>query len=86
MQTKLTKKYNNKMAQLTRTGKVKWYDTTKGFGFIETDEGNDIFVHYTGVKNVNNKKVNLLADQKVTFEITEGKRGPQATNVSVAGL
>ncbi len=72
------------MAQLTRTGKVKWYDTTKGFGFIETEEGNDIFVHYTGVKNVNNKKVNLLADQKVTFEITEGKRGPQATNVIVA--
>ena len=72
------------MAQTIRTGKVKWYDTTKGFGFIETEDGNDIFVHYTGVPTVNNKKVNLLADQKVTFEITVGKRGPQATNVSVS--
>lgn len=66
------------------TGKVKWYDTTKGFGFIEAEDGHDVFVHYTGVPNVNNKKVNLLADQRVTFEITEGKRGPQATNVAVA--
>ncbi|MCQ2252688.1 MAG: cold shock domain-containing protein [Bacteroidales bacterium] len=72
------------MAQNSLTGKVKWYDTTKGFGFIETENGNDIFVHYTGVPNVNNKKVNLQADQKVTFLVTEGKRGPQATNVAVA--
>ena len=64
--------------------KVKWYDTTKGFGFIEGEDGHDIFVHYTGVPNVNNKKVTLLADQRVTFQITEGKRGPQATNVAVA--
>lgn len=71
------------MAQ-SLTGKVKWYDTTKGFGFIEAETGNDIFVHYTGIPNVNNKKVNLMADQKVTFEITDGKRGPQATNVSVS--
>ncbi len=72
------------MAQNPLTGKVTWYDTTKGFGFIETENGNDIFVHYTGVPNVNNKKVNLQADQKVTFLVTEGKRGPQATNVAVA--
>jgi CspA family cold shock protein len=65
-------------------GKVKWYDTTKGFGFIEAEDGHDVFVHYTGVPNVNNKKVNLLADQRVTFQITEGKRGPQATNVAIA--
>ena len=73
------------MAQKTHTGKVKWYDTTKGFGFIETEEGNDIFVHYTGVPNVSNKKVNLLADQKVTFEITEGKP-PRATGTAFPTL
>lgn len=61
------------------TGKVKWYDSVKGFGFIEQADGNDIFVHYTGI----NKNIKLKEDQSVVFDITEGKRGPQATNVSL---
>ncbi|MBR4215450.1 MAG: cold shock domain-containing protein [Bacteroidales bacterium] len=76
----------NKSAKVQKLGKVKWFDSTKGFGFIESEDGNDVFVHYTGIPFVNGKKVNLETDQRVTFEITEGKRGPQATNVSVAGL
>ncbi|MBP5503592.1 MAG: cold-shock protein [Bacteroidales bacterium] len=74
---------NSKSANVQKVGKVKWYDTTKGFGFIESEDGNDVFVHYTGIPFVNGKKVNLSDDQRVSFEITEGKRGPQATNVSV---
>ena len=75
----------NKSDNANKQGKVKWYDTTKGFGFIESEYGSDVFVHYTGIPFVNGKKVNLKDDQRVSFEITEGKRGPQATNVSVLG-
>lgn len=60
-------------------GKVKWYDSVKGFGFIEQTDGNDIFVHYTGINN----NTKLKEDQNVIFDIVEGKRGPQATNVSL---
>lgn len=65
--------------KLNQTGKVKWFDTTKGFGFIEKSDGSDIFVHYTGLTGLRG----LESDQKVTFDITEGKRGPQATNVKI---
>jgi CspA family cold shock protein len=67
----------------TKKGTVKWYDTTKGFGFIQTEEGTDIFVHYTGIPQNGKGYRTLQADQKVAFEVTEGKRGPQATNVRV---
>ena len=63
-------------------GKVKWYDSVKGFGFIRTEEGNEVFVHSTGISKDNNIKT-LKADQSVTFEISEGIRGPQAVNVKV---
>jgi len=62
-------------------GKVKWFDAAKGFGFIQTEEGNDVFVHYTGITKEGFKR--LDEGQEVEFEITEGKRGPQATNVNV---
>ena len=65
----------------TMTGKVKWFDAAKGFGFIQTEEGNDVFVHYTGIVKEGFKR--LDENQEVEFEITEGKRGPQATNVVV---
>ncbi|HDP54777.1 MAG TPA: cold shock domain-containing protein, partial [Bacteroidetes bacterium] len=58
-------------------GKVKWFDAAKGFGFIQTEEGNDVFVHYTGIAKEGFKR--LDEGQDVEFEITEGKRGPQAT-------
>ncbi len=60
-------------------GKVKWFDSAKGFGFIETEEGNDVFVHYTGIANEGFRT--LEEGQEVTFEVVEGQRGPQATDV-----
>ncbi len=62
-------------------GKVKWFDAAKGYGFIQTDEGSDVFVHYTGITREGFKR--LDEGQAVEFEITDGKRGPQAINVSV---
>jgi cold shock protein len=62
-------------------GKVKWFDSAKGYGFIHSDEGKDIFVHYTGVERDGFKS--LEQGQEVDFEISDGKRGPQATNVKV---
>ena len=60
-------------------GKVKWFDTKKGFGFIQSEDGDDVFVHYTSIQTEGFK--NLEQDQEVTFDITEGKKGPQASNV-----
>ncbi|MCU0287371.1 MAG: cold-shock protein [Acidobacteria bacterium] len=62
-------------------GKVKWFDTKKGFGFIQSEDGNDVFVHYTSIMNEGFK--NLEQGQEVTFELTEGKKGPQADSVRV---
>jgi len=64
-------------------GKVKWFDSTKGFGFIITEEGNDIFVNFSALPQSNGRYVSLRAEQKVVFEITEGARGPQAANVQI---
>jgi CspA family cold shock protein len=61
-------------------GKVKWYDAVKGFGFIHTEEGNDIFVHRSGVKDA---QFGLEQDQAVQFEVKESDRGPVAFNVEV---
>ncbi len=61
------------------TGKVKWFNAEKGYGFITTDEGKDVFVHYSAIK-VDGFKT-LDEGQAVTFDITESDRGPQASNV-----
>jgi cold shock protein len=61
------------------TGKVKWFNSEKGFGFIETDGGNDVFVHFSAIQSEGYKT--LEEGEKVTFEIIEGNRGPQASNV-----
>ena len=63
-------------------GKVKWFDSAKGYGFIQTEEGTDVFVHYTGIEREGFRV--LEEGQEVEFEISEGKRGPQATNVKAA--
>jgi CspA family cold shock protein len=60
-------------------GKVKWFDTKKGFGFITTDDGKDVFVHYSSIVSQDFK--NLDEGQEVTFDIVEGEKGPQAANV-----
>ncbi|WOV85465.1 cold shock domain-containing protein [Sporosarcina jeotgali] len=63
-------------------GKVKWFSNEKGYGFIEADDGQDVFVHFTGITAEGFKT--LDEGQFVSFEIIEGNRGPQAANVSTA--
>jgi CspA family cold shock protein len=61
-------------------GKVKWFDRRKGFGFIETDEGNDLFVHYSEIKGEGYKA--LDEGDEVEFEVKSGPKGDQAANVT----
>lgn len=60
-------------------GTVKWFDNKKGYGFIKREEGDDIFVHYSAIKGDGFKTLNQ--DEKVSFELVEGPKGPQASNV-----
>lgn len=60
-------------------GKVKWFNPEKGYGFIEVEEGKDVFVHYSEIQEEGFKT--LEEGQEVEFEIVEGNRGPQAANV-----
>ncbi|HDX9580339.1 cold-shock protein [Bacillus cytotoxicus] len=60
-------------------GKVKWFNSEKGFGFIERDGGDDVFVHFSAIQDDGYKT--LEEGQKVKFEIVDGARGPQAANV-----
>ncbi|WP_144513189.1 cold-shock protein [Bacillus sp. FJAT-22090] len=60
-------------------GKVKWFNNEKGYGFIEYNDGEDVFVHFTGIQGDGFRA--LEEGQNVTFEIVEGNRGPQAANV-----
>ena len=62
------------------TGTVKWFNAKKGFGFISDEEGNDVFVHYSGL-NMDGYK-SLEEGAAVEFDVTEGAKGPQAINVT----
>ncbi len=65
------------------TGIVKWFDEGKGYGFINPDEGNeDVFVHFSGIAGSGFKT--LANDQRVEYDVTDGKKGPQAVNVRPA--
>ena len=61
-------------------GTVKWFSNQKGYGFIEKDDGNDIFVHFSAIQSEGFKT--LEQGQEVVFEISEGPKGPQAANVN----
>ncbi|MFV8826493.1 cold shock domain-containing protein [Alkalihalobacterium sp. APHAB7] len=61
-------------------GKVKWFNAEKGFGFIEREDGDDVFVHFSAINTDGFKS--LDEGQAVEFEIVEGARGPQAANVT----
>lgn len=62
------------------TGTVKWFNAKKGFGFISSDEGNDVFVHFSAL-NMEGFKV-LDEGDKVEFDVVDGEKGPQAANVT----
>ena len=63
-------------------GTVKWFNAQKGFGFISDEQGNDVFVHYSGLAMDGFKSID--EGQAVTFDITKGARGMQAVNVNIA--
>ena len=62
-------------------GRVKWFNEKKGFGFIESDEGGDVFVHYSAIQNPGFRT--LTENQRVSFDVEQGKKGPAATNVKI---
>jgi len=63
------------------TGKVKWFDDAKGYGFIEVEGHRDVFVHYSAIQKEGFRS--LSEGQVVRFELVEGSKGPQAANVSL---
>lgn len=65
----------------TSTGTVKWFNESKGFGFIEQDEGPDVFAHFSAISGTGFKT--LVEGQRVQFNVTQGQKGPQAENIVV---
>ncbi|MEO0437027.1 MAG: cold-shock protein [Pseudomonadota bacterium] len=63
----------------TVTGTVKWFNETKGFGFIEREDGPDVFAHFSAIQGSGFKTLN--EGQKVQFVVTQGQKGPQAENI-----
>lgn len=61
-------------------GTVKWFNDEKGYGFIEREGGKDVFVHYSAINGAGRKT--LKEGQKVSMEVTQGQKGPQAENVT----
>lgn len=64
----------------TKTGSVKWFNESKGFGFIAQDGGDDVFVHYSAINSGGFRT--LTEGQQVQFTVTQGPKGPQAENVT----
>jgi CspA family cold shock protein len=66
---------------MKETGRVKWFNQSKGYGFIERESGEDIFVHYTAIQGEGFRTLN--EGEEVSFEVTQGPKGFQAANVKV---
>ena len=62
-----------------QTGTVKWFNDAKGYGFIQRENGSDLFVHFRSIAGTGHRS--LVEGQKVEFSVTEGQKGPQAENV-----
>ncbi len=71
------------MAEQGESGVVKWFNDDKGFGFIERENGSDVFVHFRAINGTGRRT--LSEGQLVSFDVYEGEKGPQADNVSVVG-
>jgi CspA family cold shock protein len=69
-----------RLLMATTTGRVKWFDEKKGFGFIEREDGDDVFVHFRAIQGSGYKT--LAEGQQVEFEVEQGQKGPQAVNVT----
>lgn len=67
----------------TVTGTVKWFNESKGFGFIQRDSGPDVFAHFSAISG--NGFKTLAEGQRVQFTVTQGQKGPQAENIVVIG-
>lgn len=63
------------------TGTVKWFNATKGYGFIEREDGKDVFVHFSAINGSGYRS--LEEGQRVEFTVTEGQKGPQAEDVNI---
>lgn len=74
-------KIKESAAEVAMTGRIKWFSDQKGFGFIEVEGGKDVFVHHSSIQGEGFKS--LREDDQVEFEISQGPKGPQATNVKI---
>lgn len=68
------------MKEVRLTGKVKWFNDSKGYGFIERSDGDDVFVHYSAIQGSGFRT--LAEGQEVEFEVVDGPKGEQAANVT----
>jgi len=64
---------------MSQSGTVKWFNDSKGYGFVTSSDGKDLFVHYSAIKGGGFKS--LKEGEEVTFDVIEGPKGPQASNV-----
>ena len=64
-------------------GTVKWFNSRKGYGFISSEDGNDVFVHFSALSGEGDEYKTLNENDKVEFDVVQGEKGPQASNVVV---